>query len=131
MKKFLNKAEGFTLVELIVVIAILGILAGVAVPAYTGYINKANEAADISTCDAVKTAVVAALATEGEVTEVKIASGAVTAKIDTTSYDLTTESDSVSYDDDFAAYYTSDVPTSFANSKNTATWTKDGEWVFS
>lgn len=39
-------AEGFTLVELIVVIAILAILAGVAVPAYSGYITKANKSND-------------------------------------------------------------------------------------
>ena len=36
------------------------ILATVAIPAYTGYITKANEAADYTTCDAVKTAAVAA-----------------------------------------------------------------------
>lgn len=41
-----HHAEGFTLVELIVVIAILAILAGVAVPAYSGYINEANKTAD-------------------------------------------------------------------------------------
>lgn len=41
-----HHAEGFTLVELIVVIAILAILAGVAVPAYSGYINEANKTSD-------------------------------------------------------------------------------------
>ena len=41
-----HHAEGFTLVELIVVIAILAILAGVAVPAYSGYITEANKTAD-------------------------------------------------------------------------------------
>lgn len=49
IKKFFTlsrRAEGFTLVELIVVIAILAILGGVAVPAYSGYVKKANMTAD-------------------------------------------------------------------------------------
>ena len=73
IKKMIKKTEGFTLVELIVVIAILGILAGIAVPAYSGYLKKANEAADITTLDAVKTAVVAATATQpASVTKIEV-----------------------------------------------------------
>ena len=59
------KREGFTLVELIVVIAILAILAGVAVPAYSGYIKEADKAADLTSLNAVQTAVNAMYSTEG------------------------------------------------------------------
>ena len=46
MKRFFKKADGFTLVELVVVIAILGVLAGVGTVGYSGYVKKANMAAD-------------------------------------------------------------------------------------
>ena len=65
MKKLIKKAEGFTLVELIVVIAILGILAAVAVPAYTGYLDKANKASDDSQIAVINTAIGGACAMEG------------------------------------------------------------------
>ena len=55
-----HHAEGFTLVELIVVIAILAILGGVAVPAYSGYVKKANMQADISLASEIEQALVLA-----------------------------------------------------------------------
>ena len=139
-----KKNGGFTLVELIVVIAILAILAGVAVPAYSGYINSANKAADVTVCDAVKTAAMAALATKGEVTKVEITSGttpAVVATVGTNTYSLLTDIANETADDDFKTYFGSTAIAAFKTlnaSKATATkatWESTGanagQWIFS
>ena len=121
MNMFKNNG-GFTLVELIVVIAILAILAGVAVPAYTGYIEKANQAADIVTCDAIKTAVFAAYAEEGDVppTSITVANGSL-------------QVDDAAIADPYAAnfeiYYGAEVA-DIEIKGSSASWTKaDGEWT--
>lgn len=61
-----HHAEGFTLVELIVVIAILAILGGVAVPAYSGYVKKAERAADEALLAEINTAFASACMINGE-----------------------------------------------------------------
>lgn len=65
MKKLAKKADGFTLVELVIVLAILGILTGIAIPAYSGYLNKANKAADDSQIAIMNTAIGAACSLNG------------------------------------------------------------------
>ena len=138
-----KKNGGFTLVELIVVIAILAILAGVAIPAYSGYINSANKAADITVCDAVKTAAMAALATKGEVTMVEIASGSVKAICNGTTHILLGTGAGAESADFVTFFGSSTIPAfksqtdskvlatkaTWDNSANAAPATK-GEWVF-
>ena len=76
MKKLAKKAEGFTLVELIVVIAILGILAGIAVPAYSGYLKKANYAADEQVVAYANTIIQSGFASIGETANATEVTGA-------------------------------------------------------
>lgn len=61
-----RNAEGFTLVELIVVIAILGILSVVAVPAYTKYVDSAKVAQERSQLSVINSALAVACAINHE-----------------------------------------------------------------
>jgi len=53
MKK-LNKKNGFTLIELIIVMVILGIMAAVAVPRYLDSISNAEQSAEDAVISAIK-----------------------------------------------------------------------------
>lgn len=64
----MQKQDGFTLIELMVVIAIIGILAALALPAYQTYAKKAKFSEVIMATTAVKSAIDICYQTKGDLT---------------------------------------------------------------
>jgi type IV pilus assembly protein PilA len=61
----MNKMQGFTLIELMIVIAILGILMAIAIPAYQDYAVRAKAAEGINLAGASKLAVAETYSSKG------------------------------------------------------------------
>lgn len=59
--KHMQKQQGFTLIELMIVVAIIGILAAIAIPMYQDYVAKSQMTRGYSEISALKTGVETAL----------------------------------------------------------------------
>ncbi|OBU12580.1 pilin [Photobacterium aquimaris] len=51
----MNKQQGFTLIELMIVVAIIGVLSAFAIPAYQNYVVKSEASTGVATLKAVLT----------------------------------------------------------------------------
>ena len=72
MIKRLNREEGFTLTELLIVVAILGILVAVVLPNFTGLLGNAKTNSGAAELNIVQTAVDAKLAATNATTTTAI-----------------------------------------------------------
>ena len=74
----MQKQQGFTLIELMIVVAIIGILAAVAIPAYQDYTIRAKVTEGLSLASAGKTAVSEYFSANGELPDTNTAAGMAT-----------------------------------------------------
>src|SRR5699024_4184541 len=69
MHRAMNRQQGFTLIELMIVVAIIGILAAIAIPAYQNYIARSQMSEALTLAGGLKTDVAEYWMQNGSVSE--------------------------------------------------------------
>ncbi|GMV68170.1 MAG: hypothetical protein AMXMBFR76_06090 [Pseudomonadota bacterium] len=82
----MNKQQGFTLIELMIVVAIVGILAAIAIPAYQDYTTRARVSEAIGFAAAAKTAVSESVISTGSLPADNAAAGLAAANAISSTY---------------------------------------------
>lgn len=82
----MNKQQGFTLIELMIVVAIVGILAAIAIPAYQDYTTRARVSEAIGFAAAAKTAVSESVISTGTLPANNAAAGLAAANAISSTY---------------------------------------------